>query len=743
MARRAGGMVAAALLLALALGPAVALGGEQQSAAPGRRLQQRPLACTAVHRACRSCRAQRIPGTRRTEVLCSVCEAGWRLRRDGIGKTCDCAPGMALNGSASDAGAWCAACPAGQFCPGGDRNNPSSAPRDCAAGLATMSAGAKSEAQCFTTPGFGRVAQRQANGAVALVAQRCAVGSYNVGRNTAGCQRCNPGLTTVTEGAAAMSDCVAPPGSYYDRGMGRLCPRGTFSTNFTAGDASCTPCAPGVTTAAEGSNSSDACGLAARGFHMSGPGVAAACPVDTYSDVESANTECTPCPSGLRTLDEASTGVALCLMPPGMELAANATVITECAIGFYKEGWNRNPCVPCGAGVVTAETGSVGRDACLVPAGWGLASYFPLTAKPCTNNTYGDDVPRAAVSNARCLPCTPGMYTRDVLDNALAPAGYSSEQECLVPPGWGTTTTDQVQRCDPGTFNPGRNREPCQPCATGFTTLAPGATSSDACVVQPGWAVDPGAGVPLPCNVGTYSVGGTADSPGGACVACPAGFTTQSQEATALSDCDLCKPGYGGDACGVCGYNTYSPGTAAGEPCQPCAAGSVSARLSAAQEQCVADMQQLDGDVLSLSDAGAWANSSAGSASACSTACGGAADCVMYRWSGDSGGACQLLLANPGASPAQQWGFKLPLGYDFSLYTLPAGLTAGRLVSTLPDVSLEACMQTCALSGSCELVSFPSGVSSGLCRLWDSELDPVWVSMWHVTGASLYSDRGM
>jgi hypothetical protein len=44
--------------------------------------------CTRIDAHCAQCRNQRIPGTRRSELLCSTCESGYRLRRDGMSKTC-------------------------------------------------------------------------------------------------------------------------------------------------------------------------------------------------------------------------------------------------------------------------------------------------------------------------------------------------------------------------------------------------------------------------------------------------------------------------------------------------------------------------------------------------------------------------------------------------------------------------------------------------------------------------------
>lgn len=96
----------------------------------------------------------------------------------------DCAPGSAFNASS-----WCSACQSGKFCPGGDAKvNPSNAALDCPAGLETRFAGAKSQAQCFTKPGFGRLTGRHARGNVVFSSVRCRIGTYNVGGNTASCQ---------------------------------------------------------------------------------------------------------------------------------------------------------------------------------------------------------------------------------------------------------------------------------------------------------------------------------------------------------------------------------------------------------------------------------------------------------------------------------------------------------------------------------------------------------------------------
>lgn len=91
---------------------------------------------------------------------------------------------------------------------GGDAKvNSNNAATACPTGLTTTFAGAKSQAQCFTKPGYGRVSARGADGKVTLSAVQCATGTYNVGSNTAGCQKCGSGLDTAGPGSNSSSLC--------------------------------------------------------------------------------------------------------------------------------------------------------------------------------------------------------------------------------------------------------------------------------------------------------------------------------------------------------------------------------------------------------------------------------------------------------------------------------------------------------------------------------------------------------
>lgn len=223
----------------------------------GRSLLQSPRQpdCTRIS-GCGECHLQRVPG-KRTELLCDTCQTGWVLRKDGTSKTCDCAAGRGFV-----YGNICTACPAGKYCPGGSAQNPGNLAFDCPAGLTTTFQGAKSQDQCFTKPGFGRVSARGADGRVTVSAVVCDFATYNQGGNTLACQKCGLGLTTASRGSSSPAQCSAPAGSYVEKatGAGRLCPKGSYSTGLNPTH-NCSTCPAGSTTASEGSTSVAACNV--------------------------------------------------------------------------------------------------------------------------------------------------------------------------------------------------------------------------------------------------------------------------------------------------------------------------------------------------------------------------------------------------------------------------------------------------------------------------------------------------
>jgi hypothetical protein len=398
-------------------------------------------------------------------------------------------------------------------------------------------------------------------------------------------------------------------------------------------------------------------------------------------------------------------------------------------------------CLQCGTGLITKEAGSVSKDACLVPAGYGLTSLSPMVAAPCEKNTYGDSVDRAAVANARCTACPADMFTMDTLESRTRNSNeyYTSEAACLVKPGWGTTSTTP-QECAVGTFNEGKNRSPCHHCGTGWTTVAAGKTSESQCVVQAGWAMA-ADGIPAPCDKGKYSTGGTEAAPNATCTACNPGYSTQEDESTSATECAVCAPGYGGAGCAQCTYGFFASGGAKeGDSCAQCAAGSTSRRGATQSQQCYSTLIDARNDVFNLVDETAWADNAATTGATCGSACTDSATCMMYKFvvneAGDGSGKCSLL--SEAGSPTHTVGFKIGNGDDYSVWGLTQSV--GAALATQPTgVADEAgCKAACTAASECEVYMWQSG--SNACSLTKSELQEASIRMFQVRGAKLYSD---
>ncbi|KAF8059695.1 SVEP1 [Scenedesmus sp. PABB004] len=734
------------LLAALALLCACGAGARiiAEPGAPARRTGGRDLLqtpnCAAITLGCSTCATRRLPGSRRTEVQCTNCRAGFKLRRDGLGKTCDCNTGFYMK----DSIAGCVACPTGQYCPGYDASsNPNNEAKTCSAGLTIYIASAKSQSQCATLPGFGRISTKDTDtGRVSVSGAPCDAGSYNIGKNTAGCQRCPSGLTTQSTGANSSAACIAPAGSYMDKGIGKRCPRGTFTTDFNT-LASCQDCPDGLTTAAEGANSSALCLLAVKGFYKVNATTTAPCPIGTFSDADTDITACTPCDNGLKTELEGATGSALCLAPPGWELVIGATTITQCPKGKYKDGWNRNLCNSCGYNLITATLGAVGADECLVPAGYGLNQTSPTKmAIPCERGSYGDMDDRQALSTARCMACPPRTTTRDKLTNTPRNAStlYTSEEDCLLSPGWGMGAGGP-EPCEPGTYNAGLNREGCDSCETGRTGPAE-ASSSATCFVEPGQYLAAG-NVITACDKGTWSPGGNITAPNPtSCNACPTGTSTPSDgdSAKSIDDCSECLAGRGGATCALCPNNAWSSGsTPKSENCTPCATGTVSRRGATEDVACYDWLQPLSSFELSLDNETSWTVvDGVSNTVACQKACTDIlSTCIMFRFLTDTN-VCQVFSVT--ADGPTKLGLKIMGGADYVIRSITAAPTVGELIADggeLAGQSLEQCMAACNAAAECE--AFTRG-ADGACRLVKSSEVSGVISMVSVYGPALYSD---
>jgi hypothetical protein len=153
------------------------------------------------------------------------------------------------------------------------------------------------------------------------------------------------------------------------------------------------------------------------------------------------------------TINIGSRSVSSCLAPPGYGFDRGASFgsrVSACGIEFFKEGFNLKPCSYCGDGLRTKGTGSVSKQECMIPPGWGTKAVLGgngmimLILEQCLNGTYGMQVPVFGVQALPCKPCGDNMVTLDAKPNwsgnltTYTNAGFNS---CLTLPGYGWVST--------------------------------------------------------------------------------------------------------------------------------------------------------------------------------------------------------------------------------------------------------------------------------------------------------------
>jgi len=280
------------------------------------------------------------------------------------------------------------------------------------------------------------------------------------------------------------------------------------------------------------------------------------------------------------------TGVATpsaCKAAPGYYYLRGKAI--ACAKGTYKSSFGNVDCDSCPDGFTT-ESGAVGKTnqtACShvlpgygAPLGLGaLLGNSTSTASLCPANTYraGEGLYDAAAdaSGLSCTPCPANMQTQAT--------GSSSENSCLVPPGYGFSGTNvSAALCARGTYNPGWNREACTACGEGtVTTDGEGSTHVGACKVLAGHGTTrtpEGALSAAACPIGTY--GRPRDTYGLVdveCTKCMDFSTTVGNGSTSGAQC-LTLAGYGwyNGAVLKCEFGYYSAGGTQ-DPCSYCGEG--------------------------------------------------------------------------------------------------------------------------------------------------------------------------
>jgi hypothetical protein len=428
------------------------------------------------------------------------------------------------------------------------------------------------------TPGYGW--------AEADASSICVVGFYNPGYNNRVCSKCPGGLTTAAEGSTSTAQCKAPAGSYYLRGRAIACAQGTYKANVANAD--CDECAEGLTTAFGEVGKTDVTdcatikpGYSAASGQAAGSITTEVCPADTYRAGELAydsadGIACTPCGTNSRTMPNVEGAISpdACLAPPGYGWNEDGSS-TICEQGFYNPGWNREACTKCGEGsITTAAEGSASPDQCYTPAGHGnkrSADGLTLTGFACPVNTYGRGTNTTGLVDVECTKCMEHTSTED----ATAQTNVAS---CVADAGYGYYD-GEVKQCEFAYYSAAGGRDACEYCGLGYNTTddtlvgIKGADSEGQCDIAAGWEADGAAGVKQ-CARGYYKP--TISNV--ACDKCLSGTTTSLMAgAIANSDCDTCRPGFGGavdvnnPSCTLCTSGYYSPGyTPGGQDCVIC-----------------------------------------------------------------------------------------------------------------------------------------------------------------------------
>jgi hypothetical protein len=679
-----------ALVLAVAATAAARLAptpNEQLFTSAGRSLQQQ---CSRIPN-CVACRNERRNGA--TVIACTACAANYQTTEDKL--ACTCQEGFYRNSTT------CTACGTGRWCDGEE-----AAPEPCGVGLTTLITTAGRYDQCVTVPGYGMV------NSTSNQAELCPKDSFSSGKTRNPCRACGRGLKTqVTSGASNITFCMAPPGSFFDKSVGKLCPRGTYMDRYNY-ELMCTPCPKGLTTPKTGSTSIYQCSMAKPGFMLTQQAVdgsqaatAVACAKGFWTDKPSYNDTCNPCPSNMTTMKIASSGSAACVAPPGYGYKKELGYAVACASNTYKPGFNRRDCVSCGLGFLTVGEAKVSFSDCYVPVGYGTIRIGDAyQVAECVNGTYGIPADTFGVRNLPCVPCPLGMSTNSTAGENRGP------EACWVLPGWGYNTLSQTATiCEKGVYNEGYNREPCTPCGVGYTTdVAQGARSADSCVIAPGYGYNVTAD-PEVCPIGQYGPGGTKTAE---CEACPSySSTVIKMLASSTADCKVCVAGYGswtadGPACTICPAGSYQPGGSTS--CTQCPEGYTSAPGSDSLEDCYKVWQVLPAvfDYLPLRDDTQYTASTADTADACKADCDSAGtECVFYNFNANTS-TCSFVKASSIAGSAKV-AFKAAEGV-YTVYGWNGSKDIGDAVddprvTSLSSVatSVDACAQACDKAEEC------------------------------------------
>ena len=533
--------------------------------------------------------------TSQSECNCSM--VGWKTSVYPETSLCTCTPGYARNASG-----WCAPCPAGSFCTGGQATASVCTPDS------TSPAGSTAAAACVCNAGYA------ASGGVPSTCQACAIGQYE---SAGSCQQCPASSSAAA--SDAISDCLCNAGYSGPNGQAcTACAVGEYKQ--TPGSAECQACAALETTTGVASVSIDECVCAA------GVGLF--------------NGFCTTCASGTfkqHPGDQACGGVC----PAFSSSPAGSSNLTDCRCDPGFSGPDGGTCVECAAGKYKVASGSTACTPCS-PNSWHEQTAQASNVCVCNAGFTGEACSACDAGKYKATPGADACTSCPASSESLA--GSDSPHDCLCVAGYELITYDQTTNapecaaCSQGKYKAESDNFACAPCPNHSTTMLVGSTNVSACICDAGY--QPQASECYACPAGKYKADGSI-----ACTDCP----PNSNSASASTICE-CNAGYSlqGGACTACPAATYKP-AAGSAACAACLANSTSLPSSTNVTACVcnAGFAGPSGGPCALCAAGKYAlNSScfqcpANSESAPPAA--GLANCRCRAGAyGEPGGPCRL-----------------------------------------------------------------------------------------------------
>ena len=380
-------------------------------------------------------------------------------------------------------------CPAGHYCPAGDRDNASSegniSPRPCLPGSFSDQVGLQAATDCTI----------------------CTLGTFcNTEGLTTPSGLCDPGYicyngSNTSQPIITMENRDGDP-------MGEICPVGGYCLS---GSYKSTPCPPKTFNNQEGQLDESNCQFCNAGNY---------CPPNT--DSTGLDTEGLPCPAGYYCPQE-SYYVLPC--GAGNYCPESSAAPIKCPVGTYQQSDISGTCDPCPPGQVCSSEGMDRTEVC--PAG----SYCPQYSSSSTGDelavynsnkanyinitdsegTFGTSDPSGSLCPAgtfqpfveqydfsHCLACDKGHYCANIGDSdqtGLCLKGYVCFSSAVSPtPNDNTTgrpcepgnycTQDSILdlMCPSGTYRPqtlGNDESDCLPCDNGKYCPNAGEVSAD------------------------------------------------------------------------------------------------------------------------------------------------------------------------------------------------------------------------------------------------------------------------